>query len=131
MSEENLELLHRSVDAINRRDLEAFMALMDQDVRVLSRIAAVEGGLHGHEGIRQWWDNWLEAFPDYRLEVVDARRHGDVVIATFTAAGHAATSRFPFEENAWLASRWRSGRCVWWRACRSEVEALAAAGLSE
>ena len=34
MSEENVELLYRSIDAISRRDLEAFMALMDQDVQL-------------------------------------------------------------------------------------------------
>jgi ketosteroid isomerase-like protein len=129
MSEENVELFHRSVDAINRRDLEAFMALMDQDVQAVSRIANVEGGLHGHEGIRKWWDNWLDAFPDYQLEVVDIRDHGDVLIATFSAVGHGATSRLPFEDNGWIVGRWRDGRCTWWQICRSEAEALGAAGL--
>ena len=131
MSEGNVQLLHRSIDALNRRDLEAFLALMDQDIEVLSRIAAVEGGLHGHEGIRLWWDNWLEAFPDYRQEVVGVRDHGDVLVSTFRAVGHGANSRFPFEESAWLASQWRNGRCVWWQACSSEAEALDAAGLAE
>jgi ketosteroid isomerase-like protein len=32
MAKGNVDLVHRSVDAINRRDLEAFTALMDQDV---------------------------------------------------------------------------------------------------
>ena len=54
MSEENVELLYRSIDAISRRDLEAFMALMDQDVQAVPRIVTVEGRLRGHEGIRQW-----------------------------------------------------------------------------
>ncbi len=70
MSQENVELHRRSIDAVNRRDQEAFLALMDRDVEAVSRILAVEGGLHGHDGIRQWWDNWFEAFPDYKIEVV-------------------------------------------------------------
>jgi ketosteroid isomerase-like protein len=130
MPEEDAELFHRSIDAINRRDLEAFVALMDQDVRAGSRIATADG-FHGHAGIRQWWDNWLDAFPDYQLAVVDIRPYGDALVATFSAGGHGATSGVPFEDNAWLASRWRNGRCIWWQACRSEAEALEAAGLSE
>jgi ketosteroid isomerase-like protein len=131
MSEENVELVRRTIDAINGRDLEAFMALMDEDVQVHSRIAAIEGGLRGHEGIRTWWDSWLGVFPDWQVELVGIRHHEDVVIATFRAVSHGATSRLPFEDNAWLASRWRNDRCIWWQACRSEEEALEAVGLTE
>ena len=52
MSQENVEHTHRAVDALNGRDLEAYLMLMDEDVEAVSRIAAVEGGLHGHDGIR-------------------------------------------------------------------------------
>ena len=70
MSQENVERTHRTIDALNRRDLEAYLMLMDEDVEAVSRIAAVEGGLHGHDGIRTWWDNWFGSFPDYTIEVV-------------------------------------------------------------
>jgi ketosteroid isomerase-like protein len=53
MSEENVEVVRRSIDAVSRGDPEALTALMDHDVQVVSRIAAVEGGLlHGHEARR-------------------------------------------------------------------------------
>jgi hypothetical protein len=88
MSQENVELAYRAIDAVNQRDLDALLALMDKDVESVSRIVAMEGGLHGHDGVRRWWDNWFEAFPDYRIEVVGTRDLGDVVIATFRALGH-------------------------------------------
>ena len=47
MSQENVELHSRSIDAVNRRDQEAFLALMDTDVEVVSRIVAVEGASMG------------------------------------------------------------------------------------
>ncbi len=131
MAEENVELHYRSIDAVNRRDLEAFLALMDKEVEVVSRIVTVEGGLHGHDGIRRWWDNWLETFPDYKLEVVGMRDLGDVTIATFSAVGHGAGSELPFEDNAWLACRWRHGKCIWWQVFRAEADALEAVGLRE
>ena len=65
MSRRNLELYRQSVDAFNRRDLEAFLALMDVDVEAVSRLVAIEGGYRGHDGIRRWWGNLLEAIPDF------------------------------------------------------------------
>ena len=131
MSQENVDLHYRSIDAVNRRDLEAFLGLMDREVEAVSRIVAVEGGLHGHDGIRHWWDNWFETFPDYEIEVVGMREVGDVTVATISAVGHGAESALPFEDNVWLACRWRQGKCTWWKVCRTEAEALEAAGLPE
>lgn len=131
MSKQNVELHQRSIDAVNDRDLSAFLALMDEDVEAVSRIVAVEGGLHGHEGIRRWWDEWLGAFPDYEVEVDEIRDLGDVTVASMRAVGHGAGSNVPFEDSVWLATRWRRGKCIWWRVLYSWEEALEAAGVSE
>ncbi len=130
MSQENVDLHYRSIDAVNRRDLEAFLALMDEGVEAVSRIVSVEGRLSGHDGVRTWWNNWFASFPDYDIKVVGMRDLGDVTIATISAVGHGAGSELPFEDNAWLASRWRSGKCTWWQVFRAEAEALEAVGLS-
>jgi ketosteroid isomerase-like protein len=131
MSEENVELARQSIDAVNRRDLDALLGLMDEDVESVSRIAAMEGGLHGHDGVRRWWQAWFEAFPDYSIEVVEMRDLGEVALATFRAVGHGAGSEVPFEDKVWHASRWRNGKCAWWQVFYTEAEALEAAGLSE
>jgi len=126
-----MELHFRSIEAVNQRDLDAFLTLMDEEVEVVSRIVAVEGGLHGHQGVRQWWDDWFESFPDYNVEVVGMRDLGNVTIATINAVGHGAGSALPVEDNVWLACRWRDGKCIWWQVFRAEAEALEAAGLEE
>jgi ketosteroid isomerase-like protein len=131
MSEENVELAYRVIDAMNRRDLETFLALMDEDVEAVSRIVAVEGDLHGHDGIRRWWESWFDVFLDYKIEVVDVRDHGDVIIGALRAVGHGAGSDVPLEDTIWNASRWRRGKCVWWRVFNTANEAVEAAGLSE
>jgi ketosteroid isomerase-like protein len=131
MSQENVELLYRSYDAVNRRDLDGLLALMDDDVEAVSRIAAMEGGLHGHDGMRRWWESWLGAFPDYKIEVDAVRDRGDFVFAALRAQGHGAGSQLPFEDTLWHASRWRRGKCIWWRVFPTWAEALEAAGLSE
>ena len=126
-----MEIALRAVDAVNRRDLDALLARMDEDVESVSRIAAIEGGLRGHEGVRRWWENWFGSFPDYQVEVVETRDGGDAVVLTFRAVGHGAGSALPFEDDVWQASRWRNGKCFWWQVFTDEAEALEAAGLSE
>ena len=50
MSQTNVDLVLKSYDAFNRRDWDAFVALMDDEVEIESRLVAMEGGYHGHEG---------------------------------------------------------------------------------
>jgi ketosteroid isomerase-like protein len=126
-----VELHYRALDAMNRRDLGAFLALMDDDVAAVPRIVAMEGGLQGHDGIRSWWANWFDVFPDYDINVLEVRDLGDVTVAALRALGHAAASNLPFEDTIWQASRWRRGKVTWWRTFSNLDEALEAAGLPE
>jgi hypothetical protein len=131
MSRENVELVLRAYDAFNRRDWDAFVALMDDEVEIVTRIAAIEGARRGHDGMRSWWDTMLAAFPDYGIEVVDARDLGDVTLASLRAVGHGAGSAVPFEDLLWHTGRWRRGKCVWWAAFPTEADALEAVGRQE
>jgi ketosteroid isomerase-like protein len=129
MTEDNISLVYRALEAVNRRDLDALLALMDEDVEAVSRIVAMEGGLRGHDGIRRWWDNWFDAFPDYSIEIVEVRDLEDVVVTTLRARGHGAGSDLPFEDNVWHASRWQHRKCVWWQVFSAEADALETARL--
>jgi ketosteroid isomerase-like protein len=131
MSEQNLELARRAYDAFNGRDWEAFVALMDEEVEVESRLVAMEGGYHGHEGLRRWWDDFLGAFPDYTAEIEEMRDLGDVTVGHIRGWGHSAASDTPVVDPFWQASGWRDGKCVWWRNCSTEAEALDAIGRRE
>jgi ketosteroid isomerase-like protein len=131
MSQENIDLYYRCVDAFNRRDLDALLAVMDDDVEVFSRLVAIEGSLKGHDGMRHWWKSWFEVWPDYRIEVVEVRDRGDVTLATLRALGHGAGSDVPFEDVAWQLARWRRGKCVLWRVFNDGDEALEAIRSSE
>ena len=131
MSQENVELHYRAVDAVNRRDLDALLALMDHDVEAGSVLIAIEGGYHGHDGMRVWWKNLLEAFPDFTIEVSAMRDYGDVTVAALLNRGHGSDSDAPFEQMTWQAVRWRRGMCIWWCTVQSQAEALEAVGLSE
>ena len=131
MSQENVELVHQVFDAFNRRDLDAALALMDDDVEGFPRIAAIEGAYHGHEGMRRWWRNLLDAFPDFTVEVDGVRELGDMTVAAVRLRGQGAGSDNPTEQAVWNVTRWRRGKSIWWRNFTTQEEALEAVGLSE
>jgi ketosteroid isomerase-like protein len=132
MSQENAELARRSIDMFNRRDLDGFLALQAENVTADPLLAAVEGGYHGPDGVRQWWKNLLETIPDFTGEVLGARDYGrHMVVLRVHTRGHGAESGAPFDELIWLPIRIQQGKAVWWGVFMTEQEALGAAGLRE
>jgi ketosteroid isomerase-like protein len=131
---ENVELLYRGLDAFNRRDLDAYLALMDDDVELIPRAVALEGGnhYHGHDGVRRWWKDLFDVFPDFTAEAVGAQDLGDdLTLTRLRQRAHGAGSDTPTDEMTWNMCRWRRGKCVWFCICDTRAEALEAAGLSE
>jgi ketosteroid isomerase-like protein len=131
MSQENVELTHQSVDAFNRRDLGAYLELVDADVEFVAGGVTMEGDYHGHAGIRRFWENILGVFPDLAIEVVEIRDLGDLTLGAGRARGHGAGSDTPFNETLWGVTEWRDGRMVRWQGFTGRDEALEAVGLSE
>jgi ketosteroid isomerase-like protein len=131
MSQENVKLVYRAYDALNQRDLDAVLALMDDDVEIVPRTAAIEGSLHGHEGVRRWWKNMLDVWPDLTVEVVEVGDFGDLTLATLHLRGRGAGSDLPSDATVWQVNRWREGKCVWLANFDRRSEALKAAGPSE
>jgi hypothetical protein len=129
MSQGNVELAYRAYDAFNRRDWDSFIALIDEEVEAESRLVVMEGAYHGHEGLRRWWNDFLGAFPDYTAEIEEMRDLGDITLGHIRGWGHSAASDMPLVDPFWQPIRWRDGKCVWWRNCSTEAEALEAAGL--
>jgi ketosteroid isomerase-like protein len=133
MSQENVELFYRAIDAFNRRDLDALMALMDDDVEFVVRQTAMEGesSHRNHDGVRRWWNSLFDVFPDYNVEVVEVRDLGDLTFATIHLRGHGAGSAAPTDQAIWIMVRSRRGKAVWWHTSDTRAEVLEAVGLSE
>ena len=102
---------------------------MDADVEPVPILSGMEGDYYAHAGIRRWWENLLDVFPDFAAEAVEVRDLGDVTLARLRVHGHGADSDAPLDAPLWLSARWRQGKCVRWGAYRTEGDALEAAGL--
>lgn len=131
MSQENLQLAYRSFDAFNRRDIDAYLALMDDDVEGVPRAVAMEGGDHyrGHDGARRWWRDLFDVFPDFSIDVSEVRELGDLTVGLMRQRGRGAGSNTPTEDSTWIVAQWRNGKCVWWRTFGTRDEAYEAVGL--
>jgi ketosteroid isomerase-like protein len=132
MSQENVELTRGVLDAFNRADLDAYVALMDEDVEAVPRMVGTFGQtVRGHEGIRRWWKDMVEVVPDLAVEIVEVRDLGEVTLVRTNYGGHGAVSEAPIATTNWLSLRWRDGKCVFWISKLTENEALEAVGLRE
>src|SRR5215203_602130 len=132
MSRENVELYRRGIEAFNRRDLEAFLALADPDVVGVSRVLEIEADSYrGHDGVRDWWRTLLDVFPDFTIEVLWVGESGKATVAGLRNRAHGEGRAAPLEELVWQVSEWRDGQVTRWQMYETEQEALEAAGLSE
>src|SRR5215210_3805442 len=73
MSRENVDLTLLMYEIFNRRDLDAVLALMHDQVEIEPRLGALEGDYRGHDGVRRWWSDLLDLLPDYRAEVAEVQ----------------------------------------------------------
>ena len=117
------KLASAGYEAINRRDLDAFLALLDPEVEFVSLIAEVEGPhvYRGHAGVREWWDRLSGALREVRYDPEKIHDFGDrgyvaVLITTAVAGGEVPQRR-------WVAGRTDDGLFTWLRVFRSEAEA--------
>jgi hypothetical protein len=132
MSQENVGRYRQGIDAFNRRDLDAFLALADLRVIGVSRVLAIEGGIYeGHDGTREWWNGLLGVFPDFRIEIVWVRDAGNLTVSELRNRAHGEGSAAPLDEQVWQVSEWRDGRVVRWQMYATQHDAIEAVGLRE
>jgi ketosteroid isomerase-like protein len=131
MSRENLDLALLMYELFNRRDLDAMLALIDDEVEIESRLVAMEGSYNGQEGVRRWWGNLLDVLPDYTGEIEELHDLEDITLLKVRGRAHGAASNSPVVETFWQPIRWRGGMCMWWRNCATEAEALKAIELQD
>jgi ketosteroid isomerase-like protein len=133
MSQENVELTYQRMDAFNRRDLAAYLALTDPEIEFTPYEVRVQGSepYRGHAGVRTWWEESFGVFPNLSSEAYDVRHFGDRTLVHGRLRARGAGSGASIERPMWLVIEWRHKKVVWWSSYESEEEALEAVELSE
>ena len=133
MSQENVELNRRAVEAFNARDIEAFIAFCDPSIEGHSVFAAVGGAdYHGHDGLRRFFRDARDAWGDaIRIEPEAYFDLGESTLAFFVLHGRGKQSSaevaMPFAQEV----RWRDGLLVYFKGYANREDALRDLGLSE
>jgi steroid delta-isomerase-like uncharacterized protein len=131
MGEKNVDLVRKAMDAWNREDMEALIALSDAHVEFVSIFAGMEGRTYrGYDGLREYFadmrDTWTEFHRDIE-EMIDAGENQVVVF--FRLRGTARASGVPVDEQVTTVFELKAGRLYRMVVFRDREEALAAAGL--
>ncbi len=131
MSQENVEIVRRCYEHLNRGDVAGFVELCDDDVLIdMSERVFNPDTYKGHDGIRRFYEGVRDAWESYRWDVEETRVAGDSVIAMLHCQGQGREGLRVDWRVAWLWKFWR-GRPVSLRFYRDRAQALEAAGLSE
>ena len=134
MSERNVDKVRAHLDALNKRDLEGYLATCTDDVELWSLLSTLEGPYVGAEGIRRFFADVGDAAPDAsqdleRLEAVGSDRV--LTVERWSASGRS--SGVSIDEGFIVATvfEFSRGNISRIRVFADVQEALEAAGLSE
>jgi ketosteroid isomerase-like protein len=135
MSEENVEVFKRGLEAYNRRDLDAMLEMVDPEVEFHAVLQVALGGeavvYRGYDGAREMVGDLDETLAPLHIEISEIRDLDDVLVATGSLRGHGTESGVDIESPYGLVVEFRNGRAVRIRDYLDPKQALEAVGLSE
>jgi ketosteroid isomerase-like protein len=115
MSEENVEIISRVLDAYNQGDYETSTVALDSEVELWAdpQTFPDTGPVQGRDAVISWFTSFISSFDDYwsagPYELIDA---GDWVIVVLRSGGRGRTSGVPVTRGWTVAYKLRGGKIV-------------------
>ena len=130
MSEENVEMVRRAVEAYELEGLDGVLRYYDPEWT--STEAYIEPATYrGHAGVRRYLGTIEEEFEDLRIEPVELIDAGEQVVSSVRISGRGKASGAEVENRYALLYEFRGDLISRLTAFPTAEEALEAAGLSE
>ena len=131
MSRENLEIVLDGYARYNAGERTPQLWFRHPDAEYHVARDDPDSAVHrGIDAIRRQFASWEEAYPDLRVEVLDARANGDQVFLWVRFVGHGAISGIPLEMELAHLYTMRDGKATKAVEYMDRDEALEAVGLS-
>ena len=132
MSQEDVEVVRRSIEAWNRRDMAAFLAEFHREAELdWSRSRAPFKGVYrGRAEHETMWEVFWSTFADVRIEVHGFTEAGSEVVVSNTAHMRGRDG-IEVSASSALVNRVENGQITRLRLFQEQSEALEAVGLSE
>jgi len=132
MSQESIEIVKRLVDALNKRDVDAFAEITTPDFEWTTSMTAVEGEIFwGREGIETYFEKMREAWDEFRGLASEYRDLGERVLWIGRLEARGRGSGVPLSAPLAVLYDLRDGKISRMHSYLDHGEALRAAGLSE
>jgi ketosteroid isomerase-like protein len=132
VSEENVELHRRSLEAFNERDLESMIACLDPDVEYYPVLSAIGVSVYrGHDGMRAWFEQLDDAWEELRAEPEAYFDLGEQTLLFYVLHGRGRHSGADVAMPGAQVCRWRGGLGVYAKQYAHRGDALRDLGVSE
>jgi ketosteroid isomerase-like protein len=131
MSEENVEVVRRALDAFAADDVERLLQLMDPEIQFEPHLAMVEGNYAGHDGVREFMSDAFEALRVTGVDHWETRDLGDRVLALGSFHFYGRESGIEDDVPFAVIAQCSDGRILQLKDYGNKVLALESAGLSE
>jgi ketosteroid isomerase-like protein len=136
MSQENVEIVRRGLEAWQRDDLDTWLSTLDPAVEWHTALERLVGGMgsfyRGVKGMREFWTAYRTELEDFRIEAEELRDLGDDGVLFL---GHlwwrGPASGIELDSPVGLIFTFRDRKIVRSMDYLSHQEALEAAGLRE
>jgi uncharacterized protein len=127
MSRENVEVVRRLFDALDRQDWERALGTFNPEVEW----STTEGTFRGIEGVVTSLAEWLEPWEEHHIEAEEIVEAGDQVLAVIHLTGRVEGSGMEIDQRFFQLYAVRDGRIVRMVEFVRRAEALEAAGIRE
>ena len=135
MSQENVEVVKRGLEAYNRRDVEALLEELDPEVEWHPALEVLMGGeatvYRGHEGVRELLRDAAGTLSEIHVEFSNIQGIDDQVVAIGRIRARGKSSGVETESPLGYVAELRNGKAIRIRTYLDPQKALEAAGLSE
>ncbi len=133
MSQENVEIVRRAYESVNRGDLDAVVADVAPECEYITSgaIPGFEGVYRGPEGYKRFVGWLVDQFDEARTDVRELIEAGDQVVASVATRGRGKRSGAEVSWDVWQVWTLQEGKIVHGQGFTSREEALEAAGLRE
>jgi uncharacterized protein len=133
MSQQNVEIVRKSFDAIGRGDLDALLDLYDPEIEFepLTGTRVETGGYRGHQGVRQYFEEANEVWDEVRPVAGEITTTADEVVVFGHCSIRGKASEIETDSPCSWVITLRDGKITRHRVYRTNSEALEAAGVRE
>src|SRR6476619_7400941 len=107
MSQENVEIVRASIDAVQHGDAATALSFFSEEV-VFEPLVA--GPYYGHAGVVEQWAVFMEEFDEYWFEGEELIDAGDQVVLLWRHGGIGKASGIPVENEGGTVFSLRDGR---------------------